>query len=70
MNEFKLDDGTMGKILYIYHNYLLYTKDNDNNIFAAKYEIINKQIILNEVNDQEIDLIINKYQKLGSDNND
>ena len=70
MNEFKLDDGTMGKILYIYHNYLLYTKDNYNNIYAAKYEIINKQIILNEVNDQEIDLIINKYQKLGSDNND
>ena len=45
MNEFKLDDGTMGKILYIYHNYLLYTKDNDNNIFAAKYEIINKMSV-------------------------
>ena len=70
MNEFKLDDGTMGKILYINHNYLLYIKDNDNNIYAAKYEIINKQIILNEANDQEIDLLINEYQKLGSDNND
>ena len=69
MNKFKLDDGTMGKILYIYHNYLLYTKDNDNNVYAAKYEIINKQIILNEVNDQEIELLINEYQKLGSDNN-
>ena len=69
MNEFKSDDGTIGKILYIYHNYLLYTKDNDNNVYAAKYEIINKQIILNEVNDQEIELLINEYQKLGSDNN-
>ena len=69
MNEFKLDDGTIGKILYIYHNYLLYTKDNDNNVYAAKYEIINKQIILNEVNDQEIELLINEYKKSGSDNN-
>ena len=69
MNEFKLDDGTMGKILYIYRNYLLYTKDNDNNVYAAKYEIINKQIILNEVNDQEIELLINEYKKSGSDNN-
>ncbi len=69
MNKFKLDDGTMGKILYIYHNYLLYTKDNDNNVYAAKYEIINKQIILNEVNDQEIELLINEYKKSGSDNN-
>lgn len=70
MNEFKLDDGTIGKILYIQDHYLLYTKDNDSNVYAAKYEIINKQIILNEVNDQEIDLLIKEYQKLGSDNND
>ena len=66
MEQFKLDDGTMCKMLYIYKNLILYTKDNDENIYASKYEIKDNKISLNEVNEEELNSLINKYKELGN----
>lgn len=65
MDKFKLDDGTICKLIYVYKNYILYSKKDDENIYASKYEIIDKKIVLNEVSDDEINLLLNKYKELG-----
>lgn len=65
MDQFKLDDGTMCSLLCIYQNLILYTKAHDNNFYAARYEIKDNKIALNEVSDAELDIIIRRYNEAG-----
>lgn len=65
MDQFKLNDGTICKMLFIYQNFILYTKENDQNIYASKYEVNDKNIALTEVSDEELETLITKYKELG-----
>ena len=64
MNEFKMNDGTIGVIIFIYKDLMLYGIKNDpkKDIYAAKVSMNNKSIIINPINETEFKLLNEKYQ--------